>query len=163
MIHFFREVYQWAIPRLRFLASCLAVGFILAVAFHTSSKTLITASVPAVADLKWDETDRTGLKAKGIINAPNARSLPMKSVRHLSAVAAFSLFFQPGFAQKLVDPNTVAPEFRAAAEKRRAEQINLNECVKKANDAKVPKRDRAGFISGCAESNNQTPTGEAVK
>jgi hypothetical protein len=87
----------------------------------------------------------------------------MKSVRHLSAVAAFSLFFQPGFAQKLVDPNTVAPEFRAAAEKRRAEQINLNECVKKANDAKVPKRDRAGFISGCAESNNQTPTGEAVK
>jgi hypothetical protein len=52
MIHFFREVYQWAIPRLRFLAYCLAVGFILAVAFHTSSKTLITASVPAVADLK---------------------------------------------------------------------------------------------------------------
>jgi hypothetical protein len=31
---------------------CLAVGFILAVAFHTSSKALITASVPAVADLK---------------------------------------------------------------------------------------------------------------
>jgi hypothetical protein len=40
----------------------------------------------------------------------------MKSGRHLFAVAAFSLFFQPGFAQKLVDPNTVAPEFRAAAE-----------------------------------------------
>jgi hypothetical protein len=34
---------------------CLAIGFILAVAFHSSSKTLITASVPApipVADLK---------------------------------------------------------------------------------------------------------------
>jgi hypothetical protein len=57
----------------------------------------------------------------------------MKSARHLSAVAAFSLFFQPGFAQKLVDPNTVAPEFRAAAEKRRPEQLNLNECVKKWN------------------------------
>ena len=69
----------------------------------------------------------------------------MKSVRHLSAVAAFSLFFQPGFAQKLVDPNTVAPEFRAAAEKRRAE-FNLNEWVKKANDANVPKRDRAGCL-----------------
>ena len=87
----------------------------------------------------------------------------MKSVRHLSAVAAFSLFFQPGFAQKLVDPNTVAPEFRAAAEKRRAEQINLNECVKKANDAKVPKRDRAGFISGCAESHNQTPSSNLAR
>jgi hypothetical protein len=34
----------------------------------------------------------------------------------LSAVAAFSLFFQPGFVQKLVDHNTVTPEFRAAAE-----------------------------------------------
>jgi hypothetical protein len=87
----------------------------------------------------------------------------MKSVRHLSAVAAFSLFFHPGFAQKLVHPNTVVPEFRAAAEKRRAEQLNLNECVKKANDAKVLKRDRAGFISSCAEINNQAPTGEAVK
>jgi hypothetical protein len=104
-------------PKITIIAYCLAIGFILAVAFHTSSKTLITASVPAVADLKWDETDRTALKAKGIVNTPNTRSLPMKSARHLSAVAAFSLFFQPGFAQKLVDPNTVAPEFRAAAEK----------------------------------------------
>ena len=50
--------------------------------------------------------------------ASNARSLPMKSVRQLSAIAAFSLFLQPSFAQKLVDPNTVAPEFRPAAEKR---------------------------------------------
>jgi hypothetical protein len=87
----------------------------------------------------------------------------MKSVRRLTAIAAFSLFFQPSFAQKLVDPNTVAPEFRAAAEKRRAEQLKLNECTKKANDAKVLKRDRAAFISGCAESNNRAATGEAVK
>jgi len=37
------------------VAYCVAIGFILAVAFHSSSKTLITASVPApmpVADLK---------------------------------------------------------------------------------------------------------------
>ncbi|MGA2999944.1 hypothetical protein [Bradyrhizobium sp.] len=87
----------------------------------------------------------------------------MKSVRYLSAVAAFLLFFQPSFAQKLVDPNTVAPEFRAAAEKRRAEQLKLNECAKMANDAKVLRRDRAAFISGCAESNNQAATGDAVK
>jgi hypothetical protein len=87
----------------------------------------------------------------------------MKSVRYLSAVAAFSFFFQPGFAQKLVDPNTVAPEFRAAAEKRRAEQLRLIECAKMANDAKVLKRDRIAFIFGCAESNNQAVTGDAVK
>ena len=34
------------------VAYCLAVGFILAVALHSSSKTLVTASAPAVADLK---------------------------------------------------------------------------------------------------------------
>ena len=36
----------------------------------------------------------------------------------------------------LVDPNSVAPEFREAAEKRRAEQIKLRECTKKADQAK---------------------------
>jgi hypothetical protein len=50
-----------------------------------------------------------------------------------------------------------------AAEKRRAEQLKLMECAKKANDAKVLKRDRAAFISGCVESNNQAATGDAVK
>jgi hypothetical protein len=39
-------------PKFTIFAYCLAVGFILAVAFHSSSKKLITASVPAVADLK---------------------------------------------------------------------------------------------------------------
>jgi len=87
----------------------------------------------------------------------------MKSVRYLSAVAAFSLFFQPSFAQKLVDPNTVVPEYRVAAEKRRAEQLKLMECAKKANDEKILKRDRAAFISGCVESNNQAATGDPVK
>jgi hypothetical protein len=88
----------------------------------------------------------------------------MKLVRHLSVIAAFSLCVQPSFAQKLVDPNTVAPEYRAAAEKRRAEQLKLIECTKKANVAKVLIRDRAAFISGCAESDTQAATGiEAIK
>jgi hypothetical protein len=42
-------------PKIAMVAYCLAVGFILVVAFHSSSKTLVTASVPAVtpvADLK---------------------------------------------------------------------------------------------------------------
>jgi hypothetical protein len=85
----------------------------------------------------------------------------MKLVRNFSAIAAFSLFFQPSFAQKLVDPNTVAPEFRSAAEKRRAEQLRLIECAKMADGAKVLKRDRIAFISGCVESNNRAATGEA--
>ena len=54
-------------------------------------------------------------------------------------------------AQKLVDPNSVAPEFRAAAEKRRNEQIKLAICSKKADDAKVLRRDRAAFVDQCLD------------
>jgi hypothetical protein len=54
-------------------------------------------------------------------------------------------------AEKLVDPNTVAPEYRAAAEKRRAEQVKLFECTKKADEAKVLRRDRVTYINECLE------------
>ena len=54
-------------------------------------------------------------------------------------------------AEKLVDPNTVAPEYRAAAEKRRAEQIKLFECSKKADAAKVLRRDRLAFVNECLD------------
>lgn len=54
-------------------------------------------------------------------------------------------------AQKLVDPNAVAPEYREAAEKRRAEQLRLLQCSKKADEAKVPRRDRAAHISACLD------------
>jgi hypothetical protein len=56
-----------------------------------------------------------------------------------------------GIAQKLVDPDAVAPEFREAAEKRRAEQIKLVQCSKKADESKVVRRDRAAFVSECLE------------
>jgi hypothetical protein len=54
-------------------------------------------------------------------------------------------------AEKLVDPNTVAPEYRAAAEKRRAEQVKLLECTKKADEAKVLRRDRVTHINECLD------------
>ena len=59
-------------------------------------------------------------------------------------------------AQKLVDPATVAPEFREAAEKRRAEQIRQHDCAKKAEVEKVMPRERAAFINRCLE----TPEGK---
>ena len=46
-------------PKIAIVAYCLAVGFILVVALHSSSKTLITASVTAlmpVADLKCESS-----------------------------------------------------------------------------------------------------------
>jgi hypothetical protein len=86
----------------------------------------------------------------------------MNLVRRLSAIAFSTVFLQQSFAQKLVDPNTVAPEFRAAAEKRRTEQITLNKCAQKAVAAKVSIRDRAAFISACAESSSRAATGGAA-
>jgi len=62
------------------------------------------------------------------------------------------VFAEPGFAQKLVDPNVVAPEYREAAEKRRAEQIRIMQCHHKAEEAKVLPRDRAAHINHCLEA-----------
>lgn len=79
------------------------------------------------------------------------RGLPVKFVSRLSVLLALASWSGAGSAQKLVDPNAVAPEYRAAAEKRRAEQIKLLECTKEANQAKILPRDRAGFIGPCLE------------
>ena len=54
-------------------------------------------------------------------------------------------------AQKLVDPTKVAPEYREAAEKRRAEQIKQQACAKKAEDEKVLPRERITFITHCID------------
>ena len=68
-----------------------------------------------------------------------------------SIFAAALVFSAPGFAQKLVDPKAVAPEYREAAEKRRAEQIRQNECAHKVVEAKVLPRDRTAEINKCLE------------
>jgi hypothetical protein len=65
---------------------------------------------------------------------------------------------EPCVAQKLVDPNTVAPEFRAAAEKRRAEQIKQLECRRKVEVAKVLARDQAAAITRCIDDGSDPAT-----
>ena len=74
----------------------------------------------------------------------------MKSLSYLILVGAF-VFCQPALAQKLVDPDAVAPEFREAAQKRRAEQVRQRDCAKKADEAKVVPRDRIAHINRCLE------------
>ena len=69
----------------------------------------------------------------------------------LGTILIFASWLAESSAQKLVDPNSVAPEYRAAAEKRRAEQIKILACSKKADDAKVPRRDRAAHIGECLD------------
>ena len=72
-------------------------------------------------------------------------------ILQLGTVLIVASWFGASVAQKLVDPNSVAPEYRAVAEKRRAEQIKLLECSKKADEAKVLRRDRAAQISACLD------------
>ena len=55
-------------------------------------------------------------------------------------------------AQPLVDPSKVAPEYREAAEKRRAEQLRQRECMKKADDDKVMPRERTAYLNQCLEA-----------
>lgn len=57
----------------------------------------------------------------------------------------------PALAQGLVDPSKVAPEYREAAEKRRAEQIRQRDCAKKAEAEKIIPRDRTAFLLHCLD------------
>ena len=73
-------------------------------------------------------------------------------MRHFLGAALFSLLIvSPVSAQRLVDPNKVAPEFREAAEKRRAEQVKQQECAHKADAEKVIARERTAFLLHCLE------------
>ncbi|MGH6739130.1 MAG: hypothetical protein ACREDY_08880 [Bradyrhizobium sp.] len=72
-------------------------------------------------------------------------------------VTFFSLILTvPAFAEKLVDPTAVAPEYREAAEKRRAEQIRQHDCAKKADLEKVLPRERTAYLLQCLEADSAT-------
>jgi hypothetical protein len=74
-------------------------------------------------------------------------------MRHFLAAALLSIaIVSPSSAQRLVDPTKVAPEYREAAEKRRAEQIKQQECAHKADAEKVIARDRTAFLIQCLEA-----------
>lgn len=62
----------------------------------------------------------------------------------------------PAFAEKLVDPTTVAPEYREAAAKRRAEQLRQRDCSHKADVAKVLPRERTAFLLQCLDTDAGT-------
>jgi len=68
-------------------------------------------------------------------------------------IAAIALLAAgPARTQALVDPSKVAPEYRDAAEKRRAEQIRQRECALKADLEKVLPRDRTAYLNRCLEA-----------
>ncbi len=74
----------------------------------------------------------------------------MKQVIILIAVALVAT--APARSQALVDPTKVAPEYREAAEKRRAEQVRQRECALKADLDKVLPRDRTVYLNQCLDA-----------
>ena len=67
-----------------------------------------------------------------------------------------SILTVPALAEKLVDPSTVAPEYREAAEKRRTEQVRQRDCAHKADVEKVMPRERTAFLLQCLEADAAT-------
>jgi hypothetical protein len=55
-------------------------------------------------------------------------------------------------AQKLPDPDKVAPQYHDAAEKRRVEIIRRKACTDKAEKEKVLRRDLAAYINHCIDA-----------
>ncbi|WP_369723699.1 hypothetical protein AB8Z38_06850 [Bradyrhizobium sp. LLZ17] len=74
----------------------------------------------------------------------------MKSIIIIAAIAIVAT--GPARSQALVDPAKVAPEYREAAEKRRAEQIRQRECAMKADLEKVLPRDRTVYLNHCLDA-----------
>lgn len=98
----------------------------------------------------------TGYRTSGLsLRAPRAR-MPSFTEAHLKPfifIAAIALLAaSPARSQPLVDPNKVAPEFREAAEKRRAEQLRQRECALKADLEKVLPRDRTAYLNHCLDT-----------
>jgi hypothetical protein len=86
-----------------------------------------------------------------IVRRRSVRSASVRSVLSLSLAVMFVMWSGVSFADRLVDPNAVAPEYRDVAEKRRAEQLKLFQCSQKADAAKIVRRDRAAFVSECVD------------
>ncbi|CAN5453980.1 hypothetical protein BH10PSE11_BH10PSE11_19690 [soil metagenome] len=76
-------------------------------------------------------------------------SLVAAALTAFVTLAAATFGGGPAHADKIVDPKTVAPEFREAAEKRHAEQLKLIECNNAAKVAKIQRRDMAQFVADC--------------
>jgi hypothetical protein len=102
----------------------------------------------------------TSFRSRAFLEGTNLKAMTLQagaSLRRrfvgvaLGLIAAVTPWSAASALEKLVDPNLVAPEYRAAAEKRRAEQVKLFECSKKADEAKVSRRDRVAYINDCLD------------
>jgi hypothetical protein len=74
-------------------------------------------------------------------------------LRTIFILAVVALLAAPtARAQMLVDPSKVAPEYREAAEKRRAEQLRQRECARRADADNILPRDRTAYLNQCLDT-----------
>jgi len=70
-----------------------------------------------------------------------------------TAVAILALILPVAVtAQRVPDPDKVAPQYHDAAEARRSEIMRTKACTDKATREKVLKRDMAAYINSCLDS-----------
>jgi hypothetical protein len=74
--------------------------------------------------------------------------------RQATFLLALALPVSSALAQieAMPDPDKVAPQYRAAAEKRREELITINACTKLAEKEHVTKRDLTAYVNHCKET-----------
>ena len=123
---------------------------------------------PKARDLQrrssWAILPAFGLAERGIVGANSfLQGISQEAnLKSFIGIALVSLAITaPAVAQGLVDPSKVAPEYREAAEKRRAEQIRQRDCAKKAEAAKVIPRDRTAFLLHCLDELEHAQTAAA--
>jgi hypothetical protein len=78
----------------------------------------------------------------------------MKFTPSLLAIAAISLWIPSGSAQRTLEPDFTASGFRATAMEK-SEELELVECDRRADQAKVPHSDRMAFIERCLQAKDQ--------
>jgi hypothetical protein len=72
----------------------------------------------------------------------------MKLIPASTAFLTIAIFFDVSYAQVAVKLGPAAPDFRATAVERREERAAVD-CDKKADEAKVPRKDRFTFFEKC--------------
>ncbi len=85
---------------------------------------------------------------------------PLQNFSKTAVIAMLAMTLSGGvsLADKLVEPSKVAPEFREAAEKRRAEQLKIINCNNAMKLANIPARDQLKYMSDCVDKPDEIPS-----
>jgi hypothetical protein len=124
-----------------------------------SCKQLGNLAAGQVSTISCNATDSLG-KAYKLQFETDGSPVAVRKIKLSPPTIRQNPLVESNLSQRLVEPNGVAPEYREAAEKRRAEQVAQLECLQKAVNAKVLPRDRTAYIIQCLDQSSKITTGD---